>query len=214
MPSARAADLDAVTLDAFGTLVELDSPTRRLQEALAARGVVADADAVEAAFAAEVAYYVEHKVEGRDDASLERLRRACTAVFLDALGSDLDAGEFAPAFGAALVFKPLAGVVEALGALQGAGLVLACVSDWDMSVSDQLGRAGVGRFLSTVVSSAEVGAEKPDPAVFRAALVQLGVAPERALHVGDGEGDRAGALAAGLAFEPAPVATLPQRLGL
>jgi len=212
MPPAK--ELDAVTLDAFGTLVELDSPTRRLQQGLAARGVEAEAEAVEAAFAAEVAFYLEHKVEGRDDASLERLRRACTGVFLDALGSDLDAGEFAPDFGAALVFKPLEGVVKALGALQGAGLVLACVSDWDMSVSDQLGRAGVGRFLSTVVSSAEVGAEKPDPAVFHAALEQLGVAPERALHLGDGESDRAGALVAGLAFEPAPVATLPQRLGL
>jgi putative hydrolase of the HAD superfamily len=212
MPSAK--ELDAVTLDAFGTLVELNSPTGHLRRALAARGVEAETDAVEAAFAAEVAYYVEHKVEGRDEASLERLRRVCTGVFLEALGADLDAGGFAPDFAAALVFKPLVGVVEALGALQGAGLVLACVSDWDMSVGDQLGRAGVGRFLSTVVSSAEIGVEKPDPAVFRAALERLGVSSERTLHIGDGEGDRAGARAAGLAFEPAPVVTLPQRLGL
>lgn len=212
MPSAK--ELDAVTLDAFGTLVELDSPTERLRRALAARGVEAESGAVEAAFASEVAYYVEHKVEGRDEASLERLQRMCTGVFLEALGADLDAGEFAPDFAAALVFKPLVGVVEALGALQGAGLVLACVSDWDMSVGDQLGRAGVGRFLSTVVSSAEVGVEKPDPAVFRAALERLGVSPERTLHSGDGESDRDGARAAGLAFAPAPVATLPQRLGL
>ncbi|MGH3033977.1 MAG: HAD family hydrolase, partial [Gaiellaceae bacterium] len=54
----------------------------------------------------------------------------------------------------------------------------------------------------------------PDPAVFRAALQRLGVAPERAVHVGDSDADRAGAEAAGLAFEPAPVATLPERLGL
>jgi putative hydrolase of the HAD superfamily len=34
------------------------------------------------------------------------------------------------------------------------------------------------------------------------------------LHVGDEDADRGGAAAAGLAFAPPPVATLPERLGL
>ena len=55
---------------------------------------------------------------------------------------------------------------------------------------------------------------KPEAAVFVIALDRLGVAPERTLHIGDGDGDRDGAAAAGLAFEPPPVATLPERLGL
>jgi FMN phosphatase YigB (HAD superfamily) len=50
--------------------------------------------------------------------------------------------------------------------------------------------------------------------VFRLALERLGVSAGRALHVGDGDADRDGAAAAGLAFEPAPLATLPERLGL
>jgi HAD superfamily hydrolase (TIGR01509 family) len=64
------------------------------------------------------------------------------------------------------------------------------------------------------VTSAEAGAPKPDPRPFRLALEHVGIAPARALHIGDSETDREGARAAGLAFEPAPLATLPDRLGL
>src|SRR5204863_95186 len=53
----------------------------------------------------------------------------------------------------------------------------------------------------------EAGAPKPEPAVFLLALEQLGVAPARALHVGDEAGDEDGARAAGMRFAPAPLAT-------
>lgn len=214
MPPARAAKLDALTLDGFRTLVELDSPVERLRAALAEHGVEASPDSVASAFAAEAEYYIAHQVEARDERALAELQRSCAAVFLRALPADLDANGFAPPFVAALRFRPVDGVVQALRTLRGAGLALACVSDWDVGVREQLGRAGVGSLLDVVVSSAEVGAKKPDPLVFQTALERLGVEPGRALHVGDDEVDRAGALAAGLAFEPAPVATLPERLGL
>jgi putative hydrolase of the HAD superfamily len=212
MPSL--SDIDAVTLDAFGTLVELDDPADRLQAALAERGVERTRGSVADAFAEEVAYYVEHKLSGRDEESLSRLRRECAAVFLQAAGAELDPGEFARPFVEALLFRPLDGVVPALGRLRAAGVVLVCVSDWDVSLAAQLGRVGLDHVLTAIVSSAEVGVEKPDPAVFQAALERVRAAPERALHVGDSDADRVGAEAAGLAFEPAPVATLPERLGL
>jgi HAD superfamily hydrolase (TIGR01549 family) len=214
MPSARAADLDAVTLDGFRTLVELDNPVERLSAALAEHGIEAGHDEVESAFAAEAEYYMAHQVEARDEEALAKLQLECSAIFLRALPAELEPVEFVTSFVAALRFEALDGVVEALQILRGAGLALACVSDWDVGVGRQLERAGLGSFLDVVVSSAEIGAKKPDPRVFQAALERLGVASERALHIGDGEGDRDGALAAGLAFEPAPVATLPQRLGL
>jgi HAD superfamily hydrolase (TIGR01549 family) len=88
------------------------------------------------------------------------------------------------------------------------------VTNWDLGIGEQLERAGLSSFISAVASSAETGAEKPDPRVFAEAVARLGVQPERALHIGDDEADRAGAEAAGLAFEPAPLATLPERLGL
>jgi putative hydrolase of the HAD superfamily len=210
MPPAR--DLDAVTVDAMGTVVELADPVPRLQEALVRHGEQHDPDPVRDAFAAEVAYYLPRAHEGRDEASLAALRVACAGVFLDALGAELNAGEFAPAFAGALQFRALEGVEQSLARLRAAGLALACVSNWDLSLAAYLEGAGLAHCFDTVVSSAEAGAPKPDEAVFRLALERLGVEPERALHIGDGDGDQQGAAAAGLAFEPTPLATLPRRL--
>jgi len=209
-----ASDLDAVTVDANGTAVELDDPTDRLQAALAERGVERERDVVGAAFRAEVAYYLPRTLEGSDEASLADLLRRCTGVFLEHAEAGLEPESFAQAFADSIRFRPLPGAVEALERLQGAGLALACVSNWDASLADQLERAGVGHYFATVVSSAEAGAAKPDPGAFAVALERLGVKPERALHIGDTEADSDGAAAAGLAFEPVPLATLPERLGL
>ena len=63
MPSNRGGSVDAVTIDAFGTLVELENPVGRLQAALAKRGLERDAKSVAAAFASEVDYYLVHKGE-------------------------------------------------------------------------------------------------------------------------------------------------------
>ena len=214
MPSSSGAAIDAVTIDAFGTLVELEDPVGRLQAALADRSVERDEKRVAAAFAAEVAYYLVHKGEGGDGAALLDLRNRCAGVFLQGVAPKLDAEEFAPAFVGALVFRPLDGVVEALRRLRRAGLELACVTNWDVGIGEQLERAGLAPYLSAIVSSAETGTEKPDPRVFEEALTRLGVRPERAIHIGDDEADQAGALAAELGFEPPPLATLPARLGL
>ena len=212
MLSAR--ELDAITVDAMGTVVELADPVPGLQEALAGHGEQHDPGPVRDAFAAEVAYYLPRAHEGRDEASLAALRVACAGVFLEALETKLDAGAFAPAFAAALRFRALDGAERSLARLRAAGLALACVSNWDLSLGDYLEGAGLAHHFDTAVSSAEAGAPKPDEAMFRLALERLGVEPERALHVGDGDGDRRGAGAAGLSFEPTPLATLPERLGL
>lgn len=58
---------------------------------------------------------------------------------------------------------------------------------------------GAGASVSAVVDSAHVGAEKPDARIFRAALDAVGVAADRAVHVGDSVWfDVQGALAAGV----------------
>ena len=206
--------VEAVTVDAFGTLVELSDPVEHLRRALEARAMPRDEPAIERAFAAEAAYYVRHSLAGRDEASLATLRRNCAAVFLGELGADLDPGEFAPAYVDALVFRLVPGARDALDALRAGGLVLACVGNWDMTLAAVLERLGVADRFEAIVSSAVAGAEKPDPAIFRFALERLGVPAERAVHIGDSDVDREGALAAGLSFEPVPLATLPERLGL
>jgi putative hydrolase of the HAD superfamily len=212
MPSADA--LEAVTVDAAGTIVELADPVEPLGRALARRGVAREAETVRRAFAAEVAYYLPRSHEGRDEASLVNLRRESVRVFLDAVAAPLDAEAFVPDFMAAIEFRPLDGAAAALETLRAAGLRLACVANWDVTLAEHLERAGLAGFFEAVVSSAEAGAPKPDPAPFRLALERLDVAAGRALHVGDDPADREGARAAGLAFAPAPVVTLPARLGI
>jgi FMN phosphatase YigB (HAD superfamily) len=212
MPSAEI--LDAVTVDAMGTMVELDAPVDRLALALRERGIERSNEQVAAAFETEVAYYLEHKLSARDDASLADLRRECSRVFLESASADIDPAAFAPAFVEAMVFEPVEGSVGAVESLRAAGLTLACVSDWDIGLEEQLSKAGIAHLFELVLTSAEAGAPKPDPALFEGALRRFGVPAERALHVGDSEADGVGASAAGMYFEPVPLATVPDRLGL
>ena len=209
-----AADLDVVTLDALGTLVELADPVPGLRRALAAHGVDREDADVGHAFAAEVEYYLPRAHIGSDAETLTKLRRDCAGVFLEACQADLDPTAFAPDFDAAIEFRLLPDVVPALDALQAAGFSLACVANWDISLTDHLEGLGLTQRFQATVSSAEAGSQKPDPRPFELALERLGVPASRALHCGDSDADREGAARAGLAFEPDPVATLPERLGI
>jgi len=207
----RPADLDAVTIDAYGTLVQLADPVPALTGGLRDLGVECDAAAVQRAFAKEVAYYREHSHEGRDHATLYELRRDCVAVILDDLRSGLDPGSFVEGFVEAMRFELLPRAGEAVERLRRLGFELAVVSNWDVGLREHL--PGLGLDGVTVVTSAEAGAPKPDPAVFLLALDQLGVRPERALHVGDSDADEDGAWAAGMQFAPAPLERAVEELG-
>jgi putative hydrolase of the HAD superfamily len=87
----------------------------------------------------------------------------------------------------------------ALGRLRAAGLRLGVVSNSDGRVEEALRAADLLRYFDVVIDSALVGVEKPDPAIFRAALEALDVEPGEAVFVGDlYEVDVVGARAAGM----------------
>jgi HAD superfamily hydrolase (TIGR01509 family) len=199
----RFADLDAVTLDAFGTLVTLADPVPELVESLRERGLELPADRVAEAFAAEGDYYRPRSLEGRDEESLTRLRVECTRVFLETAGVDLDPAEFVDTYIGALRFELLPGAANAVKSLRQRGLEVAVVGNWDLTLPEHLAQLGVTDL--PVVTSAAAGAAKPDPAPFWIALEALGVQAERALHIGDSGADELGAKAAGMHFEWAPV---------
>jgi putative hydrolase of the HAD superfamily len=203
----RFADLDAVTVDGYGTLVTLIDPVPSLVGSLAERRVDRDPEVVGAAFRAEVGYYRPRSLDGRDAESLAELRLACTGVFLQAAGADIEPESFIDAFIASIRFEPIAGALETLASLRARGIDLAVVSNWDVGLAEHLERLGAARLFSTIVTSAEAGAAKPDPAIFRVALDRLGVDPARAVHIGDEPEDAEGAAAAGLGFLSVPLAT-------
>jgi putative hydrolase of the HAD superfamily len=181
-----------VFLDALGTLVELEPPWVSLRERIPAE--VSD-ERLQIAIRAEMAYYREHSQEGRDADSLADLRERCAALISDELGVEVSARDLVESirFGAYPDAEP------ALRGLRERGMGLLAVSNWDCSLSAVLERCGLGELLDGVVTSAEVGASKPDPAIFRAALERAGSEPGQALHVGDTpEEDLAGARAAGI----------------
>ena len=88
---------------------------------------------------------------------------------------------------------------DALARLRDAGLKLGVVSNSDGRVAEALEAAGLRGYFDVVVDSALVGVEKPDPAIFRAALDVLDVPPAEALYLGDlYDVDVLGANAAGI----------------
>jgi putative hydrolase of the HAD superfamily len=87
-----------------------------------------------------------------------------------------------------------------VAALRGAGLRLAVVSNAEGQVARDLDAAGYAGMFDAVVDSHIVGVRKPDPRIFHLALERLGVAAQRAVHLGDvPQLDVAGAKAAGVA---------------
>jgi putative hydrolase of the HAD superfamily len=203
---ALVAEIDAVTIDAYGTLLELGDPVGSLARLLPGH----ERAGIERAFQAEAEHYVAHSLHGRDAESLSRLYAECTAVFNGALGSSLAPEEYLGAL--ELEYRLLPGVPEALLRLRALGLELAVVGNWDCRLPEHLERLGLAGYFRAVVTSAEAGAAKPDPRPFQRALELLRVEPGRALHIGDAEADEVGARMTGMHFAPIPLSTLAERI--
>jgi putative hydrolase of the HAD superfamily len=79
------------------------------------------------------------------------------------------------------------------------GIELGVISNFDSRIYTVLDALALADFFSTVTTSAEVGAAKPDPKIFAAALEKHDCDPAEAWHVGDSyEDDYEGARAAGM----------------
>jgi len=93
------------------------------------------------------------------------------------------------------------GVAETLCALKEQGFLLGIVTDTANSISTKLRwfeRGGFGHVWDALISSIDVGARKPDPRNYQAALYQLGLAPDQAVFVGHRTSELAGARAVGM----------------
>ena len=170
----------------MGTLVELQPPAPRLRALLADEGFSVSAERARAAFRAEIAYYLEHHLDGATRDGLADLRDRCAATMLEALAL--------PGLGHAAARRVMLGALEftaypdaapALKALRADGRRLAIVSNWDCSLADWLEPTGLVGLVDCVVSSAATGAAKPDPQIFGVALELLGAKTAGAVHVGD-----------------------------
>jgi len=72
-----------------------------------------------------------------------------------------------------------------LEALVDSGYRLGIISNWESRLEQLCGNHGLDRFFTFVLASEAAGWAKPSPLLFRLALKRAGVAPRRAVHVGD-----------------------------
>lgn len=75
--------------------------------------------------------------------------------------------------------------VPALESLKRRGLPVGIVSNWQCGLESFCEELGLRRYVDFVISSAEVGFEKPDRRIFELALAKLGLPAESVVHVGD-----------------------------
>ena len=75
--------------------------------------------------------------------------------------------------------------VSALNELRGQGYVMGVVSNACGNVDRLCRDLGYTEFFATIVDSRRVGLQKPDPAIYRYAVAQLGLPPARIMMIGD-----------------------------
>jgi putative hydrolase of the HAD superfamily len=203
--------LRTVTFDFWNTLMWEEPGSlkaRRLEvwsEELAAAGAEVEPAELESAHDAAHGSYVEAWEAGRqfvvDDAAemiLSRLDRSLPPDARDLLLQGFDEA------GRRAAIHPSHGVAQCLRDLKAAGISLGIVCDIGLTpspvVRSLLGQHGLLELFDDTTFSDEVGHYKPDPAIFRHALAELGtVEPHAAAHVGDRRRtDVAGAQAFGM----------------
>ncbi|GJF12290.1 hydrolase [Mycolicibacterium cyprinidarum] len=112
-------------------------------------------------------------------------------------------------------WTPYPDTAAALGGLHRRGVKTAVVSNIAFDVRPAFDRIGSAADVDEFVLSFEVGAVKPDPAIFETALQRLGVPAERTLMVGDSDEADGGARALGCSFalvDPLPTSDRPDGL--
>ncbi len=198
----------AITFDATRTLIHSPRLVEIYAEVLARHGVEAPVDEVRRLLPVVWQELDCATTVGRDRfAAHPEGPRGWWRHYLDRLVEHLGgprpspfaAAELYHRFGEAGTWEVYPEVAATLAALARMDLALAVVSNWDERLAPLLEALDLGRYLSVVVVSSEVGVEKPDPRIFLAALDRLGVEPAAAVHVGDSaREDVEGALAAGM----------------
>jgi HAD superfamily hydrolase (TIGR01509 family) len=93
---------------------------------------------------------------------------------------------------------PYPDAAPTLRALRERGIRTGVVSNVPRDLRAVFAARGMDGLVDAFTHSFEVGAEKPDPQIFRVACQRLGTAPEETLMVGDHPGTDGGAARAGL----------------
>lgn len=203
----------AIFFDLVGTLIRGRRPIGEEYAVQLERfGVVADPWTLDSAFKSAMRDAPAMAFPGRtiqEAGDLERQWwRAVVSRVLATAGvvHELDGGHFDSFFASLFAhfatgqaWEVYPDVLPALTSLKSAGFLLGLITNYDTRVSPVLESQGLSSLLDSVTIPAQVGAAKPDAAIFARALASLGLHPGEAVYVGDEmDDDYRGAEAAGL----------------
>ena len=198
-----------IFFDAAGTLFEVRGSVGEIYSRIASQyGCEADAEHLQQNFARWFRLQPPMAFPpGTDENKLREMekgwwRNLVRAVFADC-GSFPHFGEFFSdvfeQFRKAEAWRVYEDVVPALTELKRLGIRLGVISNFDSRLYDVLEAVGLAPFFDSVHISTRVGAAKPDPVIFQAALAAHNIEPHQAWHVGDSQReDIEGAEAAGI----------------
>lgn len=185
--------LKAIFFDAAGTLLYLTRSVGHHYALVGSEiGLTLDAAELDRAFAAAWRSMPRRvAIEGpRENDDKDWWRELVNLVLKDVAPSldELDRDNFFEIayehFAEAGVWELYPEVIEVLENLR-PRFQLAVVSNFDGRLRLILEQLGVSKFFSHIFISSELGADKPDPEIFRRALRIANLQPNEALHVGD-----------------------------
>ncbi|MGC1209073.1 MAG: HAD family hydrolase [Ornithinimicrobium sp.] len=205
--------IDAVLFDFHQTLERAPQPRPWLTSAREQLGRPADADADHrhGAFLANLWVHA-HEIDptARRDLSARAHREVATKTMIDIGGMDAElAGTLYD--GLLAQWYLFEDVPDVLRELHTQGTHLAVVSNIGLDIRPLLADEEVLDYFEAIVLSFEIGAVKPDPAIFEYAVKALGVSPSRTLMVGDSWRDDAGAAQLGIRTLILPPTSGPRR---
>lgn len=206
MPTTAPQPFEGVLFDFHSTLIDQGSGRGWVERAWRHAGRRGDpAEALGAERAAEVAAWMdriwEHAREvdphSRRDFGPDHHRRVYDDVVkgVPEIDEDLAQALYETMLESWIPYDDAAPVLRGL---HEAGVRTAVVSNIGIDIRPVLDNGGLTDLVDAVVLSYEAGAVKPEAAIFARALELIGVAPERALMVGDSWQDDAGAARLGI----------------
>lgn len=206
--------IDGVTFDFWNTLytdahLEPDEGSRALRlavlsEAVEACGGSSDVEALKQAQHGSFDSYLDAWRDGRHYGAPEHVLYVLEQFGLEPCDGVVERAALRiEELGAQVRLRLLPGAAEAIPRLAADGVKIGLISDTGLTpgriLVGFLERDGLLDHFSSLTFSDETGYPKPDPRMFEKTLVEMGVLPEHALHVGDTpRTDIAGALDMGM----------------
>ena len=186
--------IKAVFFDFYNTLVRFWPPVEMIQLAVCREiGLTVTLEGVRSGYALADVYFNRENARialaGRSTKAKDEFFAKYETIILEGAGI-----EASPQLASSIwkltglipkSFTPFDDTLAVLLELQNSGYLLGLLSNVNRELEPLLRELGIQPYLDVCITSKEVGAQKPHPSIFLAALERLGLKPYEALHVGD-----------------------------